>query len=50
MSKQQWHRRLPARAAHGWFAFRYLCAADTVNYIGIDSVRVVTAVLSRPVS
>jgi hypothetical protein len=43
MSKQ-WHRRLPARAAHRRFAFRYLCAADTVNYIGIDSVRVVTAV------
>jgi hypothetical protein len=25
-------------------AARYLCAADTVTYIGIDSVRVVTAV------
>jgi hypothetical protein len=28
----------------GRFAFRYLGAADTLNYIGIDTLRVVTAV------
>lgn len=28
----------------GRFAFRYVGAADTLNYVGLDSVRVVTAV------
>ncbi|MGI4717076.1 MAG: choice-of-anchor J domain-containing protein [Janthinobacterium lividum] len=40
---QQWSADLTVEG-EGRFAFRYLGAADTLGYVGLDSVRVVTAV------
>lgn len=39
----QWSGNLNVEG-EGRFAFRYVGAADTLNYIGLDTVRVVTAV------
>lgn len=39
----QWSGNLNVEG-QGRFAFRYVGAADTLNYIGLDTVRVVTAV------
>jgi len=40
---QQWSANLTADGA-GRFAFRYLGDASTLNYVGLDSVKVITAV------
>lgn len=39
----QWSGNLDVEG-QGRFAFRYVGAADTLNYVGLDTVRVVTAV------